>query len=115
MPAKEFYHTLDKYCVFINGLDEFSQLIKDKGDVIQLLLKAAETGILVVMTGQSSRMPVRNETAKLVKEAEYGLILGEQGMNTPFPAYRGKELPGSIEDGLLYKKGTGIMIRIPKA
>lgn len=115
MPAKEFYHTLDKYCVFINGLDEFSQLIKDKSDAIQMLIKAAETGIFIVMIGQTSRIPARNETAKLVKEAEYGLILGEQGSNSPFPSYRGRELPSCVEDGLLYKKGTATMIRIPKA
>ena len=114
MPAKEFYHTLDNYCVFINGLDEFSQLTKDMSEIVPLLIKAAETGVFVVMTGHSSRMPVRSETAKLIKTAEYGLILGEQGMNSPFPTYRGKELPGCVEDGLLYKKGTTAMLRIPK-
>ena len=115
LPAKEFYHTLDKYCVFINAIDDFSQFIKDKSDIIQLLIKAAETGIFIVMSGQSSRIPARNETAKLVKEAEYGLILGEQGTATPFPTYRGKDVPACVEDGILYKKGTAMMIRIPKA
>lgn len=115
MPAKEFYHTLDNYCVFINGLDEFSQLTKDMSEIVPLLIKAAETGVFIVMIGHSSRMPVRSETAKLIKTAEYGLILGEQGMNSPFPTYRGKELPSCVEDGLLYKKGTTVMLRIPKA
>lgn len=115
MSVKEFYHTLERYCVFINGLEDFSEFVKDKSSVIQLLLNAAETGILIVMIGHSAHMPVRNETARLVKAAEYGLILGDSGMNTPFPAFRGKELPGRVEDGLLYKKGTGVMIRLPKA
>lgn len=115
MTMREFYRTLDKYCVFINGVNDFSEFIKDKSDVIRILLRAAETGILIVMTGHSAHMPARNETAKLVKAAENGLILGEPGMNTPFPAFRGKDLPEGIEDGLLYKKGTGVMLRLPKA
>lgn len=114
MPAKEFYYTQDKYCVFINGLEEFSQFTKDMSEIIPLLIKAAETGVFIVMIGHSSRMPVRSETAKLIKTAEYGLILGEQGMNSPFPTYRGKELPSCVEDGLLYKKGTTVMLRVPK-
>ena len=115
LSAKEYYRTMEKYCIFINGMDEFSQLIKDKSDIIRLFIKAAETGILIVMIGHSGRMPARNETAKLVKAAEYGLILGEQGVNSPFPTFRGKELPANVEDGLLYKKGSSIMIRLPKA
>lgn len=115
MTMREFYGTLDKYCVFINGVNDFSEFIKDKSDIIQTLLKAAETGILIVMIGHSAHMPVRNETAKLVKAAENGLILGEPGMNTPFPTLRGKDLPAGIEDGLLFKKGAGMMIRLPKA
>lgn len=115
MTVRDFYRTLDKYCVFINGLEDFTEFIGDKSDVIQLLLRAAETGILIVMTGHSAHMPVRNETAKLVKAAEYGLILGDAGMNTPFPAFRGRELPERVEDGLLFKKGTSVMLRLPKA
>ena len=115
MTMREFYGTLDKYCIFINGLNDFSEFIKDKSDVIQTILRAAETGILIVMVGHSAHIPVRNETAKLVKAAENGLILGEPGMNTPFPTFRGKELPDRIEDGLLFKKGMGVMIRLPKA
>ena len=115
MPAREFYHTLEKYCVFINGLEDFVQLSKDKSDIIQTLLRAAEAGILIVMIGHSARIPARNETAKLVKTAECGLILGEAGINTPFPTFRGRELPDRVEDGILFRKGSGVMIRIPKA
>lgn len=114
MTVGEFYQTLEKYCIFINGLSDFAEFIKDSSEVLQTIQKAAEVGILVIMTGHTAHMPVRNETAKLVKTAENGLILGELGMNTPFPTFRGKDLPSVLEDGLLYKKGTGSMIRIPK-
>lgn len=114
MTAGEFYKTLEKYCVFINGLNDFSEFIKDSIDVLTTIQRAAEVGILVVMIGHTAHMPVRNETAKLVKTAENGLILGELGMNTPFPTFRGKDLPAVLEDGLLYKKGASAMIRIPR-
>lgn len=114
MSAAEFYRTLEKYCIFINAPEEFSGLIKDSSDVITAMLKAAETGILIVMVGHSARLPARNETAKLVKAAENGLILGEFGINTSFPTLRGKELPGTLEDGLLYKRGETVMLRVPR-
>lgn len=114
MSVREYYHTLEKYCVFVNGLEDFAEFTRDKSEIVQTFIHAAETGILIVMIGHSAHMPARNETAKLVKTAEYGLILGEAGMNTPFPAFRGKDLPDRVEDGLLYKKGAGVMIRLPK-
>lgn len=115
MSAAEFYRTLEKYCIFINAPEAFAELTKDSGDVVSAMLKAAETGILIVMVGHSARLPARNETAKLVKAAENGLILGEYGINTSFPPLRGKELPGVLEDGLLYQKGESVMLRLPRA
>lgn len=113
--AKQFYQSLPKYCVFINELSDFSELIKDDAKVISTLSEAAATGIFVAMSGHSAHMPARNETGKLVKSAENGLILGDPGMNTAFPTLRGKELPDRIEDGVLYRKGSSMMIRLPKA
>ena len=114
MSAAEFYRTLEKYCIFISAPEEFAEFIKDSSDVISTMLKAAETGILIIMVGHSSRLPARNETAKLIKAAENGLILGEFGINTSFPTLRNKDLPGVLEDGLLYKKGEMLMLRVPR-
>lgn len=114
MNTVEFYRTLESYCIFINGLSDFAELIRESGDVISTMLQAVETGILIVMVGHASHIPARSETAKLVKAAENGLILGEFGANTAFPTIRGKDLPAALEDGLLYKKGAGVMIRIPR-
>ncbi|MCM1155912.1 MAG: type VII secretion protein EssC [Roseburia sp.] len=114
MSTAEFYRTLEKYCIFINGLSDFAELIRENSDVISTILQAAETGILIVMVGHASHIPARTETAKLVKAAENGLILGEFGGNTAFPTIRGKDLPAVLEDGLLYRKGAGVMIRIPR-
>ena len=111
----QFYGSLEKYAVVINELSDFVQFINDDKNMIQILGNAADTGILVILTGHSAHMPVRNETAKLVKKAENGLLLGDPGINSPFPAFRGKELPDCVEDGLLYQKGSSTMIRIPKA
>ncbi|MDO4304188.1 MAG: type VII secretion protein EssC [Bacillota bacterium] len=115
LSAIQFYQSLPKYCVFINELMDFSELIKDDAKVVSTISEAAGTGILVAMSGHSAHMPARNETAKLVKSAENGLILGDPGMNTAFPTFRGKELPERIEDGVLYRKGVSMMIRLPKA
>lgn len=115
LSAAQFYQTLPRYCIFINELSDFSEFIKDDVKMVSTILEASQTGILVAMSGHSAHMPVRNETAKLVKAAENGLILGDPGMNTSFPSFRGKELPERIEDGILYKKGSSMMIRLPKA
>lgn len=114
MGIAEFYRTLERYCILINGVSDFAELIKESSDVTGTILQAAETGILIVMIGHASHIPARTETGKLVKAAENGLILGEFGGNTAFPTIRGKDLPAVIEDGLLYKKGSGVMIRIPR-
>ena len=111
----QFYGSLEKYAVVINELSDFVSFINDDKNMIQILGNAADTGILVILTGHSAHMPVRNETAKLVKKAENGLLLGDPGINSPFPTFRGKELPDCVEDGLLYQKGSSTMIRIPKA
>lgn len=111
----QFYGSLEKYAVVINELSDFVQFINDDKNMIQVLGNAADTGILVILTGHSAHMPVRNETAKLVEKAENGLLLGDPGINSPFPTFRGKELPDCVEDGLLYQKGSSTMIRIPKA
>ena len=115
LSAAQYYLTLPKYCVFIGELSDFSDFIKEDKKVVSTIMEAAEAGILVVMSGHSAHMPARNETAKLIKSAENGLILGDPGLNTAFPTFRGKELPEQIEDGILYKKGISMMIRLPKA
>lgn len=114
MPAEAFYRSQDKYCILINGLNDFSEFVKDSAEVVSTIMKAAECGILVIVIGHSAYMPVRNETAKLIKTAENGLILGDQGAASPFPSFRGKSMPEVVEDGLLYRKGSGMMIRLPK-
>lgn len=114
MSAEAFYRSQDKYCILINGLNDFSEFVKDSAEVISTIMKAAECGILVVMIGHSAYMPMRNETAKLIKTSENGLILGDQGAASPFPSFRGKSLPDTVEDGLLYRKGSALMLRLPK-
>lgn len=114
-PVQKFYETLPLICVLISNVEDFASFIEDKSDVIRLLQDAAEVGIFIVMCGHSLHISARNETAKLIKSAECGLILGETGLNTPFPTFRGKELPERLEDGLLYRRGSSIMIRLPKA
>ena len=111
----QFYGSLEKYAVVINELSEFVSFINDDKNMIQVLGNAADTGILVILTGHSAHMPVRNETAKLVKKAENGLLVGEPGINSAFPTFRGKELPDCVEDGQLFLQGCSTMIRIPKA
>lgn len=114
MPADAFYRSQDKYCILINGLSDFSEFVKDSSEVVNTIMKATECGILVIMIGHSAYMPVRNETAKLIKMSENGLILGDQGAASPFPSFRGKSMPDTVEDGLLYRKGSGLMLRLPK-
>lgn len=111
MSAREFYGSLPRICLFINGIDEFAQLAKDVKNQEALLNEAKEKGILIVMVGHSARMPVREDAGRFAKTAEYGLVLGEQSI---FPVKAARDLPQVIEDGLFFNKGTAIMLRIPK-
>lgn len=114
MSSKEFYTSLDKIMIFINNIGEFSEFSEDKKEIISVLMQTTGVGILVVMVGASNAIPARNETSKLVKMCECGLILGEYGINTSFPSIRTRDLPGAVEDGLLYKRGEITMIRLPR-
>lgn len=114
MSSKEFYASLDKVMIFINNIGEFSEFSEDKKEIINVLMQTTGVGILVVMVGASNAIPARNETSKLVKMCECGLILGEYGINTSFPSIRTRDLPGAVEDGLLYKRGEITMIRLPR-
>lgn len=114
MSSKEFYASLDKVMIFINNIGEFSEFSEDKKEIIGILMQTTGVGILVVMVGASNAIPARNETSKLVKMCECGLILGEYGINTSFPSIRTRDLPGAVEDGLLYKRGEITMIRLPR-
>lgn len=114
MSSKEFYASLDKVMIFINNIGEFSEFSEDKKEIIGVLMQTTGVGILVVMVGASNAIPARNETSKLVKMCECGLILGEYGINTSFPSIRTRDIPGAVEDGLLYKRGEITMIRLPR-
>lgn len=112
---KELYEELDTIGVLINGLEDFVSFVEDSKETIQVLQEAAEVGIAIILCGHSAHIPVRNETAKLIKSAECGLVLGEMGVNTPFTSLRARDLPGCLEDGVLYRKGESVLLRLPKA
>lgn len=112
---KELYEELDTIGVLINGLEDFVSFVEDSKEAIQVLQEAAEVGIAIILCGHSAHIPVRNETAKLIKSAECGLVLGEMGVNTPFTSLRARDLPGCLEDGVLYRKGESVLLRLPKA
>ncbi len=107
-----FYHSLDKYCIIINGADDFMSLTNDDSSVIRIIEEASDVGMLVIVIAHSSHIPARSEITRLIKKCESGLILGDAGMNTPFPTFRSKDLPERVEDGILYLKGSSCMIRI---
>ena len=47
----QFYGSLEKYAVVINELSDFVSFINDDKNMIQILGNAADTGILVILTG----------------------------------------------------------------
>lgn len=111
---KEFYLGLDKYCILANDLEDYNALVQEDGEVGTCIKEAAEVGILIIFIGHSAKLPSRDEMVKFAKTSIYGLVLGDQGGLAPFNVSRSREIPTSVDEGLLFKNGSYRAIKIPK-
>lgn len=100
--------------IIIDDVDDFIEFVKPELNKMAALLKECDNlGITLVISVHAAKVRGIDEINKIVKQASNGLVLSSQGVTTIFPLTSMKELP-KFGDGLLFKNGTYLRVRLPK-
>lgn len=111
---QEFYASLHKFNILIDGVDEFvAKVDKKYTGFLELFKEACAVGINVIATASAQKLKGYDEFTKFFKTAVNGMVLGNQGATTVFPVASNKEYP-TFGMGLLFNNGEYRRILIPK-
>lgn len=100
--------------IMIDDLDDFLELTKPEATKMAGVLKAAiGIGITCIIGVHAAKPRGIDETTKIVKQASNGLVLGAQGLSNIFPVSNMRLLP-EFGDGLLFKNGTFVRVKLPE-
>lgn len=111
---KNLVRSLKNCTVIIDDVDDFIEFIKPELNKVGALFKECENlGITLVISVHAAKVRGIDEINKIVKQSSNGLVLSSQGVTTIFPLTSMKELP-KFGDGLLFKNGTYLRVRLPK-
>lgn len=111
---KEITRKLEPLYIIADDWDEFVESTKSIASNLGRLLELGSgLGISIILTANSSKMKGFDEITKFAKNANNGLVMGDQGTSHIFPLRSMKELP-AYGDGLLFSNGTYVRIKLPK-
>ncbi len=111
---KNLVRNLKNCTIIIDDVDDFIDFIKPELNKVAGLFKECENlGVTLVISVHAAKVRGIDEINKIVKQASNGLVLSSQGVTTIFPLTSMKELP-KFGDGLLFKNGTYLRVRLPK-
>ncbi len=111
---KEITRKLEPLYIIADDWDEFVESTKSIASNLGRLLELGSgLGISIILTANSSKMKGFDEITKFAKNANNGLVMGDQGTSHIFPLRSMKELP-AYGDGLLFSSGTYVRIKLPK-
>lgn len=111
---KNLVRNLKNCTIIIDDVDDFIDFVKPELNKVAGLFKECENlGVTLVISVHAAKVRGIDEINKIVKQASNGLVLSSQGVTTIFPLTSMKELP-KFGDGLLFKNGTYLRVRLPK-
>lgn len=114
LSMKEYIAGLEQEYVVIDDGEIFIEWASDYIKANPGFLKeAAEAGIMIIIAAQPGRLKGYDELSKWIKSSTNGLLLSGQGNVNIFPIASMKEYP-AMGDGLLFKEGSYVKIRLPK-
>lgn len=111
---KSFYETIEANYIIIDDLDEFinryQSVEKELGRILKL---AAETGVGIIATVNSSKFRGFDEIGKWFKSSSVGLVVGNPGTSNIYPMIHTKDLP-VLGEGLLFNGSAYERVMLPK-
>ena len=111
---REILNAMKPYTVIIDDVDDFIEFIKpDLTDISEAFKEGIALGVTFIITVHAAKSRGIDEINKAIKQAANGLVLSAQGLTSIFPVGSGRELP-AFGEGLLFRNGTYIKVRIPK-
>jgi S-DNA-T family DNA segregation ATPase FtsK/SpoIIIE len=91
----------------------FAANILSANKVAELLDRAANVGICVIVTANAGKFKGFDAVTKFFRNTTEGLMVGNQGTAAIFPINSMKDMPAQ-KDGLLWHNGSCVRIRIPR-
>ncbi len=104
--------SMDKYAIFIDDLSSFySHQTTSEQEIANMLVRAANVGILIAATNLLNKFYGSDPVTDLFKRATCGVLISPQGHLGIVPV----DLEPGTNEGVLYRKGKSMVVRIPKA
>lgn len=111
---KDFYAALKPVYIVIDDTDEFAENFKALAkEMTECLRLAMDTGCGIIAAVHSTKTKAFDEVSKLFRTTTDGILLGNPGATSIFPAVPVKQLP-AMGEGLLYHGGTFERVMLPK-
>lgn len=108
----EFYKTLPKWVIAIDGIDTFAKKMTPFKESITLLQAAMDVEINFIMTATGEHIKALDGITKLFKTPSHGVVLGTQGLSPIFPV-SAKATP-IFGQGYLFDAGHSRGILLPR-
>lgn len=103
--------SMDKYAIVIDDLSSFySHQTTSEQEIANMLVRAANVGILIAATNLLNKFYGSDPVTDLFKRATCGVLVSPQGHLGIVPV----DLEPGTNEGVLYRKGRSMVVRIPK-
>ena len=113
LSPKEFYESIELMVLIIDDTDELAERCSGTQKAMAgCLALAAETGCGIIATVQSMKSKGYDEVTKFFKTTTEGILLGNPGSSSVFPAVSARNLP-VMGEGLLYHGGEFERVLLP--
>uniref|UniRef100_I5ASE3 Type VII secretion protein EssC, C-terminal domain n=1 Tax=Eubacterium cellulosolvens (strain ATCC 43171 / JCM 9499 / 6) TaxID=633697 RepID=I5ASE3_EUBC6 len=117
LSPKKILETFPPSYLLIDDVDDFAAAfaanILSANKVAELLDRAANVGICVIVTANAGKFKGFDAVTKFFRNTTEGLMVGNQGTAAIFPINSMKDMPAQ-KDGLLWHNGSCVRIRIPR-
>lgn len=109
---EEIIRRMDPYAVIIDDLTAFfSRQTTAEAEIGGMFVRAAAVGILLIATNPLAKFYGSDAVTDFFKRSPNGVLVSPQGHMNAAPV----ELVPGEHEGVLYRKGKALVVRIPKA
>lgn len=114
LTMREFVSWQQPVYVIVDGADEFIEKINEEyeDEITGILEKAANMGVTIIMAVHSAKLHGYDDLTSWVKNANDGLVVGDQGNADIFPVSYQETI--EFTRGLLFNNGISKKIMIPE-
>ena len=114
LTIKEFISWQEPVYVVVDGTDEFVERMNEnyEDEIADVLERVTGLGVMIVFSIHSSKFHGYDELTGFIKKANYGLVLGDQGMAEIFPMSYSDTV--EFGRGFLFRNGSKAEVMLPE-